>query len=110
MNDKKLLIRHTVDMTKAQNTDEIMKHREHDVNWFDITTRHLRGHDAVHEEFSMQFGKLAECAAEILEIDCNVTENLGVVISKQNFWAIHKNGKKDSMVTRQTDCFEKKGR
>ena len=107
MTDKEIIVGYTVDMAKAQGADEIMKHWADDVNWFDITARHLKGYDSVYKEFSAQFGKLKECGAEILEIDCKISGNLGIVTSKQDFWAISKSGHKDTMITRQTDCYEK---
>ncbi len=107
--DKETIMNITREMALAQSADEIMKHWAQDVDWFDITAHHLKGYDAVHAEFSEQFGKLSCCGAEITDIDCKMCGDLGIVTTTQDFWAIFKaNNERIEMKTRQTDCYEKR--
>lgn len=108
--DKKWLMDITREMAKAQNADQIMVHWADDVVWFDITARFLKGYDAVHAEFAEQFDKLESCDAEIVEIGCWLSADLGIVYSVQEFHAVTKaDGPDHFLTTRQTDCFERRG-
>ncbi|WP_106740360.1 hypothetical protein [Neisseria iguanae] len=60
------------------------------MNWFDITSRHLQGYDAVQAEFDEQFNKLKQCGAEITHLDCKVSGDFGIVTTTQNFGAAYK--------------------
>ncbi|RIX97004.1 DUF4440 domain-containing protein [Aureimonas flava] len=93
------------EMAEAQTADQIMKHWASEVAWFDISAENLHGYDAVHAEFDRQFGKLVECGADFLELDCHVSGDVGFVRSVQRFWAQTKTGDRHDMTTRQTDCF-----
>lgn len=108
-NDREFLMGITREMAMAQTADEIMVHWAQDVVWFDITARFLKGYDAVHAEFSEQFGKLESCDAKILEIGCWISGDLGIVYSMQDFHAVTKaDGPDHQLITRQTDCFERR--
>ncbi len=107
--DKKIIEGITREMALAQSADEIMKHWDKDVEWFDITARHLIGYDNVHEEFDEQFGHLKCCGSEFISLNSIISGDLGIVTSTQNFWAISKaDESREEMVTRQTDCYQKK--
>ncbi len=107
--NKKIIEQITIDMAAAQTADEIMKHWDKDVEWFDITARHLKGYDAVHAEFDEQFGKLECCGADILTMNTIINDTIGIVTTTQDFWAIFKGtDTKEKMLTRQTDCYQLK--
>ncbi len=107
--DKKIIEGITREMALAQSADEIMKCWDKDVEWFDITARHLKGYDAVHAEFDEQFGHLKCCGSEFISLESVVGGDLGIVTSTQNFWAIGKDdGERQEMITRQTDCYQRK--
>ena len=106
--DQEYLIGVTREMARAQNADQIMRFWAQDVIWFDITAESLRGYDKVKSEFSAQFDKLVSCDADILEIDCFVSGDIGIVCSRQKFHAVPKSGDQDHhLTTRQTDCFRR---
>lgn len=106
--DKLELERIVRDMAQAQSANAIMKHWAPDIAWFDISAENLHGYEAVHAEFDRQFGKLVECGADFAELDVHVSGDLGIVRSVQNFWAQIKGGSRIAIVTRQTDCFERR--
>lgn len=106
--DKKELERIVREMADAQTADAIMKDWAGDIAWFDISAENLHGFAAVHAEFDRQFGRLAKCGADFVELDVHVSGDLGVVRSVQNFWADRKDGSRIEIVTRQTDCFERR--
>ncbi len=110
MNEDKIIIENiTRDMALAQSADEIMRCWDEDVEWFDITARHLKGYDVVHAEFDEQFSCLKSCGSEFLSLDSIVSGELGIVTSTQRFWAVSKaDESREEMVTRQTDCYKKK--
>ncbi len=107
--DRQTLTAIVEDMAKAQTADQIMRHWADDVVWFDLTAHALRGYAAVHAEFSEQFDRLASCEAKILQTDCWVNGDLGIVATVQDFHAVTKEpGPDHQLKTRQTDCFERR--
>lgn len=106
--DKQALETIVREMAEAQSADAIMKDWATDIAWFDITAENLHGYHAVHAEFDRQFGKLVECGAEFIELDVHVSGDIGFVRSVQKFWANAKDGSTHDLITRQTDCFERR--
>lgn len=106
--DKKELESIVREMAEAQSADEIMQHWASDIKWFDISAENVHGFDEVHAEFDRQFGKLVRCGADFVELDVYVSGDLGFVRSVQKFWADAKDGSRHDLLTRQTDCFERR--
>ena len=91
-------------MTGAQST----RHWAADALWFDIPAFASKGVQPALDMFDRVFSNFASCNVEILEMDVMLNGNMGIVCTVQRTNIVLKNGDTRQVVSRQTDCFEKR--
>lgn len=91
-------------MTGAQST----RHWASDVLWFDIPPFASRGVAPALKLFDDTFGTFSSCDVDILELDVTVNGDMGIVCTVQSTSIVLKGGAAKKVVTRQTDCFERR--
>lgn len=91
-------------MTGAQST----RHWAVDVLWFDIPAFASKGVQPALDMFDRVFSTFASCNVEILSKDVMLNGNMGIVCTVQRTSIVLKNGDTRQVVSRQTDCFEKR--
>ncbi|MDR3297462.1 MAG: hypothetical protein LBS94_04430, partial [Prevotellaceae bacterium] len=107
--DKQTLIAIVKEMTESMTGAQSTKHWAEDVLWFDIPAFASKGIAPAVQKFDLEFGKLAACKIEILDIEVTVNGNMGIACTVQRFSTVGKNGVANPpKLARQTDCFEKR--
>ena len=91
-------------MTGAQST----RHWASDVLWFDIPAFASKGVPPALKMFDSVFGTFESCKVDIQEMDVMLNGNMGVVCTVQETNIVLKSGPTKRVVSRQTDCFEKR--
>ena len=107
-NDKKVLIAMVQEMADAQTAEQITKYWSDDVLWFDIQPHASKGKNKAVKEFSRQFAFLDSCKADLLQTEVILNGNIGIVCTIQYFTAMVDGKQVSDIITRQTDCFEKR--
>jgi ketosteroid isomerase-like protein len=92
-------------MTGAQST----RHWAADALWFDIPAFASKGVQPALEMFDKVFSTFTSCTVEILSMDTMLNGNMGIVCTVQRTTIVFKNGDTRQVMSRQTDCFEKRG-
>ncbi|MFZ4892983.1 YybH family protein [Plantibacter sp. Mn2098] len=92
-------------MTGAQST----RHWASDVLWFDIPPFASRGVAPASKLFDDTFATFESCRVDILELDATVNGDMGIVCTIQSTDIVLKDGSAKQIITRQTDCFERRG-
>ena len=91
-------------MTGAQST----QHWASDALWFDIPAFASKGVAPALKMFDSVFGNFASCKVDILETDVMLNGDLGIVCTVQRTNIEFKNGNTRTVLSRVTDCFEKR--
>ena len=91
-------------MTGAQST----QHWASDALWFDIPAFASKGVGPALKMFDSVFGNFASCKVDILETDVMLNGDMGVVCTVQRTKIEFKNGDTRTVLSRVTDCFEKR--
>ena len=92
-------------MTGAQST----QHWASDALWFDIPAFASKGVGPALKMFDSVFGNFASCKVDILETDVMLNGDMGIVCTVQRTNIEFKNGNTRTVLSRVTDCFEKRG-
>lgn len=106
--DREILISLVKEMADAQTAEQITKHWADDVLWFDIQPHASKGKSAAIKEFTRQFALLDSCTADLLQTEVILSGNIGIVCTIQHFTAVAGGKPASDIITRQTDCFEKR--
>ena len=91
-------------MTGAQST----QHWASDALWFDIPAFASKGVGPALKMFDSVFGNFASCKVDILETDVMLNGDMGIVCTVQRTNIEFKNGNTRTVLSRVTDCFEKR--
>jgi ketosteroid isomerase-like protein len=91
-------------MTGAQST----QHWASDSLWFDIPAFASKGVGPALKMFDSVFGNFASCKVDILETDVMLNGDMGIVCTVQRTNIEFKNGNTRTVLSRVTDCFEKR--
>jgi ketosteroid isomerase-like protein len=91
-------------MTGAQST----RHWAHDALWFDIPAFASKGIEPARKMFDNVFGNFTSCKVDILETDVVLNGDIGIVCTVQRTNIEFKNGDTRTVLSRVTDCFEKR--
>ncbi len=109
MEDKDIIVGITREISSALDADRIIAHFAEDATWFHITDRYIRGYDNIYNEFKEQLSSLEFYEPSIVEMNCNVSGNLGVISSIHDI-LVRGKGHTSNMrlIVRNTDCYEKR--
>ncbi|WP_030143549.1 YybH family protein [Mycetocola saprophilus] len=91
-------------MTGAQST----RHWASDALWFDIVPFASRGIAPAQKLFDDTFATFESCTVEILDLDATVNGDMGIVCTVQRTALVLKDGSSRQVISRQTDCFERR--
>lgn len=91
-------------MTGAQST----RHWASDALWFDIPPFASKGIQPAREMFDRVFSGFESCRVDILDTEVILNGNMGIVCTVQQVDIVLKNGAAKRVMTRQTDCFERR--
>jgi ketosteroid isomerase-like protein len=80
------------------------------VLWFDIAPFASRGVAPALKLFDDTFGNFESCKVDILDMDVTINEDMGIVCTVQSTNIVIKGGATKHVISRQTDCFEKRDR
>ena len=91
-------------MTGAQST----RHWAPEALWFDIPAFASKGVEPARKMFDSVFGNFTSCKVDILETDVTLNGDIGIVCTVQRTNIEFKNGDTRTVLSRVTDCFEKR--
>ena len=91
-------------MTGAQST----RHWAPDALWFDIPAFASKGVEPARKMFDSVFGNFTSCKVDILETEIMLNGDIGIVCTVQRTNIEFKNGDTRTVLSRVTDCFEKR--
>ena len=91
-------------MTGAQST----RHWAPDALWFDIPAFASKGVQPARNMFDSVFESFTACKVDILETDVMLNGDIGIVCTVQRTNIEFKNGDTRTVLSRVTDCFEKR--
>jgi ketosteroid isomerase-like protein len=91
-------------MTGAQST----RHWAPDVLWFDIPPFASKGVQPALKMFESVFSNFESCKVDLLEMYATVNGDMGIVCTVQSTNIVLKGGATKRVISRQTDCFEKR--
>ena len=91
-------------MTGAQST----RHWAPEALWFDIPAFASKGVEPARKMFDSVFGNFTSCEVDILETDVTLNGDIGIVCTVQRTNIEFKNGDTRTVLSRLTDCFEKR--
>ena len=91
-------------MTGAQST----RHWAPEALWFDIPAFASKGVEPARKMFDSVFGNFTSCKVDILETDVTLNGDIGIVCTVQQTNIEFKNGDTRTVLSRVTDCFEKR--
>ncbi len=91
-------------MTGAQST----RHWAPDALWFDIPAFASKGIEPARNMFDNVFANFTSCTVDILETDVMLNGDIGIVCTVQLTNIEFKNGDTRTVLSRVTDCFEKR--
>ena len=91
-------------MTGAQST----RHWAADALWFDIPAFASKGVEPARKMFDSVFSNFNSCNVDILEMDVTLNGGMGIVCTVQRTNIEFKNGDTRTVLSRVTDCFEKR--
>ena len=91
-------------MTGAQST----RHWAPDALWFDIPAFASKGIEPARKMFDGVFGNFTACKVDIVETDVMLNGDIGIVCTVQRTNIEFKNGDTRTVLSRVTDCFEKR--
>ena len=91
-------------MTGAQST----RHWAPDALWFDIPAFASKGIEPARKMFDSVFGNFTACKVDIVETDVMLNGDIGIVCTVQRTNIEFKNGDTRTVLSRVTDCFEKR--
>jgi ketosteroid isomerase-like protein len=106
--DKDALVSIVMEMSQSMTGAQSTRHWADDALWFDIPAFASRGVQPALSFFDEIFGSFQSCKIDILEMDTVVNGNMGIVCTIQRVNVVLKNGATKLLVTRETDCFEKR--
>jgi ketosteroid isomerase-like protein len=91
-------------MTGAQST----QHWAPDVLWFDIPPFASKGVQPALKMFDSVFSNFESCEVDLIEMDATLNGDMGIVCTVQSTNIVLKGGATKHVISRQTDCFEKR--
>lgn len=108
--DKEAIISIVKEMAASMTGQQSTKHWAQDALWFDIPAFASRGVQPARNFFDKVFSGFESCKVDLLETDAVVNGNMGMVCTVQRVDVKMKSGDAKSMIVRETDVFEKRGK
>ena len=106
--DKEAIISIVREMAESMTSGQSTRHWASDVLWFDILPFASRGVAPARKLFDDTFANFESCKVDILELDVTVNGDMGIVCTVQSTNIVLKSGGTRHVMTRQTDCFERR--
>ena len=106
--DREALISIVKEMAESFTGIQSTKHWAEDVLWFDIPPMAVKGKEKSCEVFENAFRQLETIKVKILSTEVLINGNMGFVCSVQQWSIVPKNGAENSLMVRQTNCFERR--
>ena len=106
--DREILISIVKDMAASMTGAQSTRHWAADVLWFDIPAFASKGIQPALNMFDKVFSTFKSCQVTILEMDVMLNGTMGIVCTVQETNIVLKSGDEKRVVSRQTDCFEKR--
>ena len=106
--DREILISIVKDMAASMTGAQSTRHWAADALWFDIPAFASKGIQPALNMFDKVFSTFKSCQVEILEMEVMLNGKMGIVCTVQHTNIELKNGETRSVMSRQTDCFEKR--
>lgn len=106
--DKQAIVSIVKEMAASMTAEQSTKHWSKDVLWFDIPAFASKGIKPAYDMFDKVFSSFKSCKVDILETEVTLNGNMGIVCSVQKTHIVLKSGDEKTVVSRQTDCFEKR--
>ena len=105
--DKRIVEEIVREMASSKSGAQFTSHWANDALWFNVPPFASRGVSPAKDFFDKFFANVASCQVDFLEIDVMLRGTMAVVCSVQRVNIVLKAGGTESMVARETDCFEK---
>ena len=96
------------EMAESMSGEQSTRHWAPDVLWFDIPPFASRGVAPALKLFDDTFSNFESCKVDILELDATINGDMGIVCTVQSTNIVLKSGATKHVMTRQTDCFERR--
>ena len=106
--DREILISIVKDMAASMTGAQSTRHWAADVLWFDIPAFASKGIQPALNMFDKVFSTFKSCQVTLLEMDVMLNGTMGIVCTVQETNIVLKSGDEKRVVSRQTDCFEKR--
>ncbi|HEU4785184.1 MAG TPA: nuclear transport factor 2 family protein [Ktedonobacterales bacterium] len=106
--DRETIIAIVKEMADSMTGTQSTRHWAKDALWFDIPAFASKGVQPALEMFDRVFSSFTSCTVEILSMDVMLNGSMGIVCTVQRTSIVLKNGDTRQVVSRQTDCFEKR--
>jgi ketosteroid isomerase-like protein len=106
--DKEILISIVKEMAESFTGIQSTKHWAEDVLWFDTPPIAVKGKEKSCEVFENAFRQLKTIKVKILSTEVFINGNMGFVCSVQQWRKKKKNGMENTLMVRQTNCFERR--
>ena len=107
-NDREILISIVKEMAESMTGAQSTRHWAADALWFDIPAFASKGIPPALKMFDSVFSNFKSCKVEFLETEVMLNGNMGIVCTVQKVNIILKNGTTRQVLSRETDCFEKR--
>ena len=106
--DREAIISIVKEMAASMTGEQSTRHWAPDVLWFDIPPFASKGIEPAKKMFDKVFGGFESVDVDILDTDIMLNGNMGIVCTVQKTNIVTKDGDTKQVVSRQTDCFEKR--
>lgn len=106
--DKETIVSIVKEMATSMTGEQSTRHWAKDVLWFDIPAFASKGVEPARNMFDKVFGSFKSCKVNILETEVMLNGDMGIVCTVQETNIELESGDKKRVVSRQTDCFEKR--
>jgi ketosteroid isomerase-like protein len=106
--DKEALVAIVKDMSKSMTGARSTSQWAEDALWFDIPPFASRGIPPAVTMFDKAFSNFESYESDFLETSVVVSGDMGIVCTIQRLTIALKNGNTQTLLVRETDCFEKR--
>jgi ketosteroid isomerase-like protein len=106
--DKQAIISIVNEMAASMTGEQSTRHWAADALWFDIPAFASKGIEPAREMFDNVFGGFDSCKVDILDMTVMVNGGMGLVCTVQRTNIAFKTGDTRTVLSRVTDCFEKR--
>ena len=106
--DEQAILAIVKEMAESMTGEQSTRHWAPDVLWFDIPAFASKGVPPASAMFDRVFGTFESCKVDLLDTQVMLNGDMGIVCTVQSTNIVLKDGGTKHVISRQTDCFERR--